>query len=135
MTFTISGPIKGKGRPRFSKVGNYVKTYTPEDTLSYENLVAYEYKVQGGTYTEKALKVYINVFCEIPKSTSKKNRALMLSGGIRPSKKPDCDNIAKIICDALNKVAYKDDSQIVELTVTKDYTDGAPLVKVYLKEV
>lgn len=46
-----------------------------------------------------------------------------------PNKKTDCDNIAKIICDALNRVAYKDDSQIVKLNVMKEYVE-TPSVKV-----
>ncbi|MEX5590971.1 RusA family crossover junction endodeoxyribonuclease, partial [Pseudomonas urmiensis] len=57
----------------------------------------------------------------IPSSTSKKNRIGMLNGDIYPTKKPDADNIAKAVTDALNGLAYKDDSQIVILSVYKQY--------------
>ena len=46
--FTVCGEPKGKGRPRFAKVGNYTKTYTPKETASYENLVKLEYQRQCG---------------------------------------------------------------------------------------
>lgn len=49
---------------------------------------------------------------------------------IMPTKKPDCDNVAKMICDALNGLAYKDDAQIVNLNVLKAYTSDVPFVAV-----
>ena len=49
---------------------------------------------------------------------------------ICPQKKPDADNIAKIICDALNDVAYKDDTQVVMLTIIKKYAIEEPKVRV-----
>jgi Holliday junction resolvase RusA-like endonuclease len=58
----------------------------------------------------------------------------MLDGIVRPTKKPDFDNIGKIICDALNKIAYDDDSQIVEANIYKVYAD-IPRVEVTLTEV
>lgn len=48
-----------------------------------------------------------------------------------PAKKPDADNIAKIICDSLNNVAYRDDTQVIELTVIKRYAKE-PKVKVMI---
>ena len=47
---------------------------------------------------------------------------MMEAGELLPCKKPDADNIAKVICDALNKVAYGDDTQICSLKVDKRYT-------------
>ena len=69
----------------------------------------------------------------IPKSFSKKKQKEALEGTIRPLTKPDADNIAKIICDALNDIAYKDDTQIIELTITKQYA-SEPKVKITLVE-
>lgn len=71
----------------------------------------------------------IEVSMPIPKSTPKKKKAMMLDGKIQPTKKPDLDNIAKIISDALNGIAYNDDKQIVHLKVTKKY-NKTPHVKV-----
>ena len=48
----------------------------------------------------------------------------MLSGIIFPTKKPDLDNIAKIICDALNGFAYADDSRIVSMMINKEYGEN-----------
>ena len=57
----------------------------------------------------------------IPKSTPKLKRQEMASGYILPTKKPDGDNVEKAVADALNKVAYDDDSQIVEAKWQKFY--------------
>lgn len=106
--FIIPGKPMGKQRPRVMRTGI---TYTPKETVSYENLVKLiyiqhpEHKAFEGEITAK-----INAYFEIPKSTSNKKRELMSCNIIRPVKKPDCDNIAKIILDSLNGIAYKDDS-------------------------
>ena len=42
--FEIEGKIKGKGRPRFTSYGRFVKTYTPADTASYENLIKLQFR-------------------------------------------------------------------------------------------
>lgn len=70
----------------------------------------------------------------IPKGTSKRKMAQMLDNHIRPAKKPDWDNIGKIVCDALNNVAFRDDSQIVDGTVVKCYSEQ-PRIEVEIWEV
>ena len=120
----IYGEPQGKGRPRFTKRGNFVSTYTPKETLSYENLVKVEYIKQSGKYyDDKELTCEIHAYFGIPKSISKKKAELMKQKEIRPTKKPDVDNIAKIILDALNGVAFKDDTQVVNLIVRKYYAE------------
>ena len=59
----------------------------------------------------------------------------MATNEIRPTKKPDNDNIAKIILDALNGVAYQDDKQVVSLQVEKYYTEADEMVTVELQEL
>ena len=106
--FTILGEPAGKGRPRFRSVGPYVKTYTPEKTASYENLVKLEYRRQCNDFKFEdgvPLDLRITAYYSIPKSTSKKKRVLMEQFKIRPMKKPDNDNIVKVVQDALNLVA------------------------------
>lgn len=140
--FTILGEPQGKGRPRFQKAGQYVRTYTPDKTVAYENLVKVEYRRQCGDYMfEKGrqLDVRIAAYYSIPKSTSKKKQAQMLANEIRPMKKPDMDNVAKVILDSLNQVAYHDDVQVVDCQLRKFYgsnpkvvvtiKDAAPVVK------
>lgn len=130
--FIIYGEPKGKGRPRFSTVNGYVKTRTPEDTVSYENLVKlmYQKDCREPMYEQHVPVVMrIHAYYSIPKSVSKKKRTAMLNGEIRPTKKPDIDNISKIIMDSLNGIAYHDDSQIVEAMIMKHYSD-TPKVRV-----
>ena len=73
----------------------------------------------------KFMPFEIEAYFSVPKSASKKKRAAMLTGDIRPTKKPDMDNILKTVADALNGIAYRDDSQIVRAIVDK-YYDTAP---------
>lgn len=134
--FTIPGEPQGKGRPRFAKVGNYVRTYTPDNTVAYENLVKLEYQRQCGRYmfsADEMLDMRIFAYYGIPKSVSRKRAALMLNGTIRPSKKPDADNVIKVVADACNGIAYRDDAQIVDTMVRKFYSD-TPHVKVVIKK-
>lgn len=134
--FTIMGNPCGKGRPRFSTNNGYVTARTPQKTVEYENLVRMEYKAaMGDKHFEKEvpLNVVIKAYYMIPKSVSKKKAQEMLDGRIRPTKKPDYDNIGKIVCDALNGIAYYDDSQIVDAHVIKEYAQ-IPRVDVMIWE-
>lgn len=56
----------------------------------------------------------------------------MIDGLISPTKKPDMDNVVKIVLDALNGFAWHDDAQVVDLSVMKVYTDQEPFVRVEL---
>lgn len=135
--FTIPGKPFGKQRPRVVNRGKFSTAYTPKDTVQYENLVKlyYEQAAHGEMFPEDAmLDVRIFAFYEIPKSTSKKRRADMLANKIRPTKKPDFDNIGKIICDSLNLVAYHDDSSVVDAQVRKFYAEK-PRVVVSIKTI
>ena len=117
----IPGEPKGKGRPRMSTKSG--RAYTPKDTVLYENLVKHEYMAQCGTKHEGEIKAEVIAYYTIPKSASKKKTKQMVDGEIRPVKKPDTDNIAKVILDSLNKIAFDDDSQIVDLMVRKFYSE------------
>lgn len=133
--FTILGEPKGKGRPRFCR--NTGHAITPKDTVNYETLVHMEYveQCQKVRFPDDAmLDMRIKAFYSIPKSKSKKVKALMLDGTIRPTKKPDMDNVVKIIADALNQVAYRDDTQIVDCQCRKFYSEN-PRVEVSIRTV
>lgn len=132
--FVVEGKPVGKGRPRFRRMGNFVQTYTPANTAEYEKLVRLRFQNAGGMITDKPVRVEITAFFTPPKSTKKKDKIEMLANRILPVKKPDCDNIAKIVLDALNKIAYKDDSQVIELTVKKRYAEDAR-VFVHIEEL
>lgn len=136
MKFTIPGEPCGKARPRVVHNGNFSRAYTPEKTVNYETLVKLEYQRQcGGAYISAGgIHMSIIARCAIPNSASKRKAQAMLDGAIRPTKKPDCDNIIKIICDALNGIAYKDDAQIISVSIEKRYS-VMPSVEVALQEV
>jgi Holliday junction resolvase RusA-like endonuclease len=124
LSFFIPGPPRGKGRPKFSARGGIVRTYTDEQTASYENLVALAAKrAMGDTDPiSEACAVYIRAEFEVPKSVSAKKREQMLEGEIEPTKKPDLDNIAKAVLDGLNKVAFVDDVLVTYFLATKIYS-------------
>lgn len=134
--FKIPGVVRGKGRPRFARRGQYVKTYTDKDTELYENWVKSCFIHSKLQAFEKDIPLYcqITVFCEIPESRSKKVKAKMANNEMKPTKKPDCDNIAKSILDGLNKIAFHDDTQISTLVVSKFYTTEEPYAVVTLCE-
>lgn len=121
--FFVPGKPQGKGRPRSTRIGNH--HYTPAKTREYENLIRECCYAQCPTakagYTGWVQAV-INCQFPIPKSASKRKKIAMQGGEIRPLKKPDLDNIAKVILDALNQVAYDDDKQVASLVMTKEYT-------------
>ena len=130
LSFTIEGEPCGKGRPRFSRIitkngKEYVKTHTPKKTAQYEELVRIEYLSQIGSIRftkDTVLSINVKAYLTIPKGTSKWKIPYMEQGIIRPMKKPDWDNIGKIITDALNEMAFHDDVQFVEGTVEKYYS-------------
>ncbi|WP_317723329.1 RusA family crossover junction endodeoxyribonuclease [Clostridium tetani] len=133
MKLIIPGEPKGKARPRMStKTG---RAYTPEQTVQYENWVKTCYALcNDKNKLEGTIKAEIKAYMSIPKSTSKKKRQEMLEGKIRPTKKPDVDNMAKIILDSLNKLAFDDDKQVVDCSIEKWYGED-PRVELVLEEI
>lgn len=135
LEFTIPGEPVGKGRPRFN--GETGRTYTPAKTVNYENLVKLCFRQAYPNHEPFAKKVPLGVeifaHFKIPKSASKRKAEDMFDQIIRPTKKPDCDNIAKAVLDALNGLAYYDDSQVVQVYVYKRYS-YTPHVEVVITE-
>ena len=129
--FEIPGKPFGKQRPRMTKAG---MAYTPKETTSYENLIKRACQdSKGGLYfdAEQPIGLGIKAYYPIPASTSKKAKIAMLNGQMLPTKKPDCDNITKIVADALNGIAYHDDKQIVINVIEKHYAEE-PRVEVVI---
>lgn len=141
LTFVVPGDPQGKARPRFARAGRGVRTYTPNSTQKYEELV--RYCAVSARQKEKVkpisadMSLSIKAYFKVPQSYSNKRRHNCLAGVERPSKKPDSDNIAKIILDGLNpkmrknhvthkaenfqEGLYRDDKQVVSLHVEKWY--------------
>lgn len=130
--FEIPGEPKSKARHRTTKYGH---AYTPKQTVEYENWVKQCYCIQHrNKKLTGQIKAEITAYFSIPKSTSKKKKREMINRIIRPTKKPDTDNLAKIILDSLNTIAFDDDKQVVDLRVLKFYSEN-PRVEVELSEV
>ena len=107
--FEVPGKITGKGRPRVNSYTGIV--YTPTKTKDYARF----------NERVRTAKVTITAYLEVPKSTKKSDKENMLKNTISPTKKPDIDNIVKIVLDAMNELAFKDDTQITKLEVEKIY--------------
>lgn len=131
--FTIPGKPEGKARPRFRRAGNYVQTYTPKNTQAYEAKVRECWKAAGHRKLEGEIEAKIVGYFPIPKSATKKRRAIMEAGMVGCPTKPDSDNLAKGVLDALNGKAYDDDSHITRLEVIKLY-GAEPRCEVILTE-
>lgn len=135
MIFTVPGKPQGKARARtfYNPRLGRSQSITPEKTVLYENFIKSCYEaadIKCRWFDKEPLQMEINAYFDIPKSASKKQREEMIKGERTPTKKPDADNIAKVICDALNGVAYKDDTQIVSLHIRKIYAADEPRVTV-----
>ena len=133
--FEVPGQPRGKGRPRFVRRGNFVKTYTDAKTVGYEDQVRiYARQAMGSSEPLKtALEAFIYVKLPVPQSYSKKRTEACLSGLERPCKKPDLDNIIKAMMDGMNKIVYDDDVQVISIQAIKRYAINAG-VDILIKE-
>lgn len=130
--FTVPGTPVSKARARTfwdAKTGSY-RSVTPEKTASYEGIVKLFYQhCAGGAVFDLGTPVAIEITArfEPARSESKKRRNLMLAGEIRHTRKPDIDNVVKTVMDALNKLAWHDDSQVISIKAEKRYSEVAGL--------
>ncbi len=133
--FVVPGAPHGKGRPRASSRGGFVRMYTPAATQAYETLIAKQAAFARGDWPVMATPMSLRVaaYHPIPASWSKRKQQQALAGDLIPGK-PDLDNVAKAVLDALNGVVYLDDKQVVRLVAEKRYS-FEPRVEVYVHEV
>lgn len=124
--FTVPGPPQGKGRPRFVRATG--RTYTPQETANYENLIKVCAMEALNVLDEEWLlsgqyHLVLNVFFPLPKSRPQVWKSLAKSNDICPITKPDIDNIIKAFGDALNGIAWKDDSMVTSIIACKCYAE------------
>lgn len=137
--FKVMGEPVGKGRPRMTTRGGYAHAYTPKKTSEYEEKLKFEFMASTSDKMpvyEKGipLKVEMVMAFAIPKSFSKKKTEQARLGLIVPTKKPDVDNVIKQL-DALNGLAFYDDSQITSITAEKIYAEEPYLeVKIHPRD-
>ena len=123
VAFVVPGEPQGKGRPRIGKMGQHARMFTPAKTAAYEGLVAHaaQQAMRGAVPFDRPCRIELDVLCTVPASWSAKKRAQALAGAIRPTKKPDADNVLKAVCDGMNGVVWRDDVQAVEVVLRKAY--------------
>lgn len=133
----------GKQRPRVVRIRKGARkgasrAFTPEKTANYESYIKTLYRQKYGRHTsfkeDDELHLDIKAYYEIAKSTPKYLKEMMITGVVKPTKKPDVDNIIKIIADSLNEVAYKDDKQIVACSCQKFYA-SEPRVEIVISKL
>jgi Holliday junction resolvase RusA-like endonuclease len=135
VTFKVDADPVGKQRARYAKRGNHVMAYTPDKTRNYESLIK-EAAIEAMGISEPLetpVTLYLYIRAPIPKSLPKKRIEAFLNGLEKPIKKPDASNVLKSVEDAMNGVVYKDDSQIVNIHVSKVYSSVSG-VDVCIKE-
>ena len=128
----IPGQPQGKQRPRYAKRTGVV--YTPTETKAYEKKVHALWWQSGGETLHGAVRLDVVAYYEVPKSATKAAQMAMLDGTRVPAKKPDIDNVIKIVMDGLSGAAYDDDTQVVWPTGRKVYA-AEPCVKIKITEL
>ena len=127
ISFFCKGKPQGKERPRTVRKNGKVWSYTPKRSKEYESKVRssfldnpdfFDCPFDTSKYEGKVF-VYIIAYFKMPNSWSESKRFLNNNQSVL--KKPDADNIGKSILDSLNNIAYVDDSQVANLTVSKRY--------------
>jgi len=129
ISFTIPGDPKPQQRPRFFRRGNFVGTYDPKESTDFKSKAAFFAKQSGITLLDGPISLEIDVFVKRPKNRCGKKFPPLR---IPCSSRPDCDNFAKGVMDALNGIAWHDDGQIQDLRVRKFYHEigGSPRTEV-----
>lgn len=122
--FYVEGNPIGKGRPRFRRTKNFVQTYTDSKTAAWEEKIKTAAKQAMGETPplETPVSVYAYFGMAVPASYSKKRTSACLKGLEAPTKRPDLDNMAKAVLDAMNGVVFQDDCQIINLHLKKVYS-------------
>ena len=135
ITFKVDGVPVPKGRARYVRRGNHISTYTPEKTRTYETLIKDAARQAMGVSEplETPVSLYLYIRVPIPASATKKRLQAIADGSEKPTKKPDASNVLKSVEDGMNGVVYKDDSQIVNIHVTKVFS-SFPGVDICVKE-
>ena len=123
--FKIEGRGVPQGRPRAVRMGAGVRMYDPPKSKAYKQMVSARVrsymKINGIQTITEPLAIHLNFYFTPPKSYSKKRIRAIEAKEELFTKKPDLDNLAKSILDSCNNLLFKDDSQIVGLTIGKHY--------------
>lgn len=131
MHLVIDGQPVGKGRPRFVKATG--RTYTPKATLLAENEIRRAWEQDGRPRLDEGpISLHVRLAVSRPKGHYTTKGELSAAGLRTPfpaRQKPDVDNALKLVMDALNTRAWRDDVQIISATVARRW-DRWPSVEV-----
>lgn len=119
--FEIQGVAEPKGRPRFSRHGRSVHTYTPDKTKQFERWFQHKsdpYK--PAVPLELPVALDVRFYLPAPKRIKVKDEDFLEH--VPVVVKPDLDNLLKGVMDAMNKIFWKDDNQVYRFTSEKFYS-------------
>lgn len=139
--FVVAGEPQGKGRPRAfvmkgGPAAGQIRAYTPKKTRTYEGIVrSLAMDAMGQNHPmEGPLSMRLLIVCAIPQSWPAWKREAAIADRIRPTTKPDADNVLKGIADGIKGVVFNDDTQVVFMTTTKIYGE-TPRVEVEVTRI
>lgn len=123
VSFVIPQKPAGKERPRLTGRG---AVYTPAKTKAYENFIKGCYIEQCGdvSFGDRSISMTVKAYVPPLSKFNKAQTAAALRGELKPTAKPDADNILKALLDALNELAYDDDRYIYKISVERIYSDN-----------
>lgn len=134
-TYLYRGIPKAQGRPRAARMGNFVRVYEDKkDRINKDNIAAQIVAQDPEYHPDNAVSV--TLLCKFPRPKSHYN-----SKGVKPlapayhTQKPDAENVAKAVLDALTGICWRDDSQVCSLTVNKKWTEGEPMTTIVVARV
>lgn len=139
MKFVINGKPIAQARPQFTTHGGFSRAYDPAKSRRAKADVLGQVKMAMRTQSdfkplENAIELNLTFYRPIPKGKSKKWRENAKKGVILPTSRPDVDNYAKLIKDALNGYLWRDDSQVTDLIARKRYSD-TPRIEIEVQEI
>lgn len=125
VSFLVPGEPIGKGRPKIGRVGGHARMFTPTKTANYESLIAVvaHEAMQGRELIAGPVLLEMKILVPVAASWSKKKTSEALQGIVMPTKKPDADNVLKAICDGINGIVFKDDVQVVNVSLSKRFSE------------
>lgn len=125
----VPGVPVPQARPRFTRTG---RVYEPAKCKAYKAVIAAAARaaMRGKEPLAGPVVVGCHFFLPIPKGWSKAKKEDALDGVSRPLKRPDGDNLEKLVWDALTGIVWADDSQIVQWSGGKFYGEPGIVVKV-----
>ena len=122
--FVVPAKPAGQPRARVGVIGGHARAFKSSVARRLEaDVLAFAAPAAPPAPWQGPVEVFVEARCDVPLSWPKRKRQAALAGLVRPTGRPDADNIAKLILDALNRSGryWRDDAQVVELRARKVY--------------